>query len=64
MATNVNIGKNSVLLFGDYGVEVIKLSQLYDPDMDEYEQCKGGTAPSSAQTYFTATCKDRTIEFT
>ncbi len=63
MATNVNIGKNSVLLFGDYGVEVIKLSQLYDPDMDEYEQCKGGTAPSSTQIYFTATCKDRTIEF-
>jgi len=63
MATNANIGKNSVLLFGDYGVEVIKLSQLYDPDMDEYEQCKGGTAPSSTQTYFTATCKDRTIEF-
>lgn len=63
MATNANIGKNSVLLFGDYGVEVIKLSQLYDPDNDEYEQCKGGTAPSREQSYFTATCKDRTIEF-
>ena len=63
MATNNNLGKNSVLLFGDYGVEVIKLSQLYDPDNDEYEQCKGGTAPSTEQTYFTATCKNRTIEF-
>ena len=63
MATNANIGKNSVLLFGDYGVEVIKLSQLYDPDNDEYEQCKGGIAPSREQSYFTATCKDRTIEF-
>ena len=63
------MANNSILLFGDYGTEVIRLSQLYDPDKAQYKRVKKGDTYvplSSSMHYYKAnkpTKGHRYIEF-
>lgn len=55
--------KNSVLLFGDYGTEVIRLSQLYDPDKCLYQPVSEGDPIEPNTTYYTPELRNKTVFF-
>ena len=55
--------KNSVLLFGDYGTEVIRLSQLYDPDKCLYRPVGAGDLIESGKTYYSPELRNKTVFF-
>ena len=55
--------KNSVLLFGDYGTEVIRLSQLYDPDKCLYQPVSRGDTIDPNKTYYTPELRNKTVFF-
>ena len=55
--------KNSVLLFGDYGTEVIRLSQLYDPDKCLYRPVKAGDSIEAGKTYYSPELRNKTVFF-
>ena len=55
--------KNSVLLFGDYGTEVIRLSQLYDPDKCLYQPVAKDDPIEPNQTYYTPELRSKTVFF-
>ena len=61
--TQRNVGRNNVLLFGDYGTEIMRLSQLYDPKQDRYQKSTD-PRPIEGETYFTIALRNRTIYFT
>ena len=54
---------NPVILFGDVGPDIIRLSQIYDPDSDEYALSKDENAVAG-KTYYTRTYADKTVTFT
>ena len=53
---------NPVILFGDVGPDTIRLSQIYDPDNDEYALSKDENAVEG-KTYYTRTYADKTVTF-
>lgn len=60
--TPTNVGRNNVLLFGDYGTEIMRLTQLYDPKQDRYQKSTD-PRPIAGEKYFTITLRNRTIYF-
>ena len=60
--TPTNVGRNNVLLFGDYGTEIMRLTQLYDPKQDRYQKSTD-PRPIEGEKYFTITLRNRTIYF-
>ena len=55
--------KNTLLLFGDYGTEVIRLSQLYDPANCLYQPVDVSEPFDQSVTYYTAVLRNKTVFF-
>jgi len=61
--SNTTTNKNQLLLFGDYGTEVIRLSQLYDPSNCIWQRCKADDAYVSTRTYAIPGIKNKAVFF-
>ena len=54
---------NPIVIFGNIGPDVVKVSQIYDPDNDQYVLSQDVIAQTGKE-YFTRTYANRTITFT
>lgn len=54
---------NPIVLFGNIGPDVVKVSQIYDPDNDQYTPSEDVVAQVGIKTYYTRTYSNRVIEF-